>query len=135
MFLPKAFKPVRLFDNSILALLQNIAELTYISIDEGFKQDLQCFIACAHAINETLSVYKYVQPWLDLYVDASLHGLGVPLGGRVGVLHIVRPSTLFLHYRSSLLISVSGWPIFGVIFDLLLASSIRLWALIPPCIV
>jgi hypothetical protein len=33
-------------------------------------------IACAHAINGTVSLYKCLQPRLDIFVDASLKGVG-----------------------------------------------------------
>jgi hypothetical protein len=40
------------------------------------KKDLQWLIACAHAINGTVSLYNCLQPWLDIFVDASLKGVG-----------------------------------------------------------
>jgi hypothetical protein len=79
MFLHKAIKPVQLFVNHILTLLRDMCEATSIAIDEGSIKDLQWFIACAYAINNTASIYKCVQPWLDLFVDALLHGLEGPL--------------------------------------------------------
>jgi hypothetical protein len=83
MFLHKAIKPARLFVNRILALLRDMGEAASIAIDEGCKQDLQWFMACAHAVNGTVSFYKCVRPRLDIFVDASLHGLGGALGARV----------------------------------------------------
>jgi hypothetical protein len=58
MFLHKAIKPAQLFVDRILALLRKIGEATAIAIDEASKQDLQWFIACARAINGTISIYK-----------------------------------------------------------------------------
>jgi hypothetical protein len=58
MFLHKAIKPARLFVNCILVLLREMGEATSIAIDEVSKQDLQWFIACALAINSTVSIYK-----------------------------------------------------------------------------
>jgi hypothetical protein len=62
MFLHKATKPARLFVNRILALLRDMDEATSIAIDEASKQDLQWFIACARAVNGTVSIYKCLQP-------------------------------------------------------------------------
>jgi hypothetical protein len=53
-----------------------MGKATAIAIDEASKQDLQWFIACARAVNGTVSIYKCLQPRIHLYVDASLHGLG-----------------------------------------------------------
>jgi hypothetical protein len=80
IFLHKAIKPARTFVNRILALLRKMGEATVIAIDEGTKQDLQWFIACAHAVNGSVKIYKCLQPRLQIFIDASLRGLG-------GVLH------------------------------------------------
>jgi hypothetical protein len=45
-----------------------------VAIDEGTRQDLQWFIACVHAANGTVSIYKCVQQQIDIFVDASLSG-------------------------------------------------------------
>jgi hypothetical protein len=76
MFLHKAIKPARLFVNRILALLREMGEAAVVAIDEGFHRDLQWFIACAQAVNGSVTIFKCVQPWLDIFVDASLSGLG-----------------------------------------------------------
>jgi hypothetical protein len=47
-----------------------------VAIDEGTRQDLQWFFACAHAANGTVTIYKCLQPQTDIFVDASLSGLG-----------------------------------------------------------
>jgi hypothetical protein len=125
MFLHKAIKPAWLFVNRILALLRDMGEATYIVIDEASKKDLQWFIACAHAINGTVSLYKCLQPRLDIFVDASLKGVGGPfirlftgtlcppdLGG---VLPIGSPSIFLSLYRSLPSISDAGVSVFGVI--------------------
>jgi hypothetical protein len=83
MFLHKAIKPAWLFVTHILALLQEMGEATAIAIDEASKQDLEWFIACARSINSTISIYKFLQPRIHLYVDASLHGLMGALGASV----------------------------------------------------
>jgi hypothetical protein len=102
-----------------------MGEATSIAIDEASKQDLQWFIACAHAINGTISRYKCLQPRLDIFVDASLDGVWGPfirfftgtlcppdLGG---ILPIGRPSIFLSLYRSLPSISVVGVSAFGVI--------------------
>jgi hypothetical protein len=78
MFLHKAIKPARLFVNRILALLRDMGPVASVAIDEGTRQDLRWFIACAHAANGTGSIYKCLQPQTDIFVDASLSGLGGP---------------------------------------------------------
>jgi hypothetical protein len=83
MFLHKAVKPARLFVNRILALLRDMGDATQAAIDEGTHQDLRWFIACAHAVNGTVSIFKCLRPRLDLFVDASLQGLGGSLGSLV----------------------------------------------------
>jgi hypothetical protein len=72
MFLHKAIKPVRVFVNRILALLRKMSAGAKTAIDEGTKCDLQWFIACAHAVNGTIKIYKCVLPC----IDTSLTGLG-----------------------------------------------------------
>jgi hypothetical protein len=84
IFLHKAVKPARVFVNRILALLRKMGEAPKAAIDEGTKQDLQWFMAFAHAANCTVVIYKCLLPWLDIFVDASLSGLG-------GVLNIQYP--------------------------------------------
>jgi hypothetical protein len=74
IFLHKAIKPARTFVNSILALLRKMGDATKIAIDEGTKQDLQWFIACAHTVNGSVKIYKCSEPWIVIFVDASLRG-------------------------------------------------------------
>jgi hypothetical protein len=83
MFLHKAIKPARLFVNRILALLRDMGPAASVAIDEGTRQDLRWFIACAHAANGTVSIYKCLQPQTDIFVDASLSGLGGALNAFV----------------------------------------------------
>jgi hypothetical protein len=80
IYLHKAIKPARIFVNRILALLRNMGEAPRVAIDEGTKQDLRWFIACAHAVNRSVKIFKCRQPRYHIYVDASLKGVG-------GVLH------------------------------------------------
>jgi hypothetical protein len=69
IFLHKAIKPARAFVNRILALLRNMGTAHKVAINERTKQDLQWFMACAHAANNTIKIYKCVLPRLDIYVD------------------------------------------------------------------
>jgi hypothetical protein len=57
IFLHKAIKPARTFVNRILALLRKMGEATSIAIDEGTKEDLQWFIASAHAVNGSVKSF------------------------------------------------------------------------------
>jgi hypothetical protein len=88
MFLHKAIKPARVFVNPILALLRKMGIATKVAIDEGTKQDLRWFMACAHAVNGTVTIYKCMLPRIDIFVDASLSGLGGVLGKYVYELNI-----------------------------------------------
>jgi hypothetical protein len=83
IFLHKAVKPARVFVNRILALLRKMGDAAKVAIDEGTKRDLQWFMACAHAVNGTVKIYKSVLPRIDIFVDASLTGLGGVLGNYV----------------------------------------------------
>jgi hypothetical protein len=76
MFLHKAIKPARAFVNCILALLRGMGTTAKVAIDEGTKRDLQWFMACAHVVNGTVQIFKSVVPWIKIFVDASLTGLG-----------------------------------------------------------
>jgi hypothetical protein len=58
MFLHKAIKPARLFVNCILALLRDMGLAASAAIDEGTRQDLRWFIACAHASNGTFRSFQ-----------------------------------------------------------------------------
>jgi hypothetical protein len=70
MFLHKAIKPTKVFVNRILALLRNMGQATKAAIDEGTKRDFQWFMACAHAINGTVQIYKCLRPRIEIFVDA-----------------------------------------------------------------
>jgi hypothetical protein len=83
MFLHKAIKSARLLVNRILALLRDMGDASQGAIDEGTHQDLQWFIACAHAVNGSVTIFKCLRPRLDLFVDASLQDLGGALGSLV----------------------------------------------------
>jgi hypothetical protein len=88
MFLHKAIRPARVFVNRILALLRKMGNTNRAAIDEDTKRDLQWFKACAHAINGTVSIYKCLQPRIDIFVDVSLNGLGGVLSNYVYELSI-----------------------------------------------
>jgi hypothetical protein len=79
MFLHKSIKPARVFVNRILALLRNMGDMTRMAINEGTKQDLRWFISCAHAVSGTVQIYKCMRPRINIFVDASLKGVGGPL--------------------------------------------------------
>jgi hypothetical protein len=83
MFLHKAIKPARLFVNHILTLLRDMGEAPQVAIDEGTHQGLRWFIACAHAVNGSVTIFKCLRQRLDIFVDASLQGLGGALGSMV----------------------------------------------------
>jgi hypothetical protein len=101
IFLHKAIKPARAFVNRILALLRKMGAATKVAIDEGTKQDLQWFMACAHAVNGTIYIYKSVQPRIEIFVDASLTGLGGVLGNYVYELAIShKPEYCIAHWEA-----------------------------------
>jgi Mg2+/Co2+ transporter CorB len=62
--------------NDVLALLRNMDEAPRVAIDEGTKQDLRWFIACAHVVNGSVKLFKCRQLRYHIYVDASLKGVG-----------------------------------------------------------
>jgi hypothetical protein len=66
MFLHKAIKPARLFVNRILALFRDMGDMPQAAIDKGTHLDFLWFIACAHAVNGTVSIFKCLRPRLDL---------------------------------------------------------------------
>jgi hypothetical protein len=101
LFLHKAIKPARAFVNRILALLRKMGTATKVAIDEGTKQDLQWFMACAHTANNTIHIYKCVQPRIEIFVDASLTGLGGVLGNYVYELAIHhKPEYCIAHWEA-----------------------------------
>jgi hypothetical protein len=72
-----------------------------VAIDEGTKQDLQWFMACAHVVNDTVSLFKCARPRIDIFVDASLSGLGGALNNHVYELPIVpRPDYCIAHWEA-----------------------------------
>jgi hypothetical protein len=101
IFLHKAIKPARTFVNRILALLRKIGNATKIAIDEGTKRDLQWFIACAHSVNGSVSIYKCLHLRIDIFVDASLRGLGGVLNNFVYKLSLPsRPGWCIAHWEA-----------------------------------
>jgi hypothetical protein len=112
IFLHKAIKPARTFTNRILALLRKMGEATSIAIDEGTKQDLQWFIACAYMVNRSVKISKCLQTRLEIFVDTSLRGLG-------GVLHNLvykyalppRPGWCISHWEAiNILVALRTFP-------------------------
>jgi hypothetical protein len=74
---------------------------TKIAIDEGTKQDLQWFIACAHTVNGSVKIYKCLEPRIDIFVDASLRGLGGVLNNFVYKLALPpRPGWCIAHWEA-----------------------------------
>jgi hypothetical protein len=101
MFLHKAIKPARVFVNRILALLRNMGAGAKAAIDEGTKRDLQCFIACAHAVNGTVKIYKCVLPRIEIFMDTSLTGLGGVFNNYVYELPILhKPEYCIAHWEA-----------------------------------
>jgi hypothetical protein len=101
MFLHKAIKPTRVFVNRILALLRNMGSATKVAIDSGTKHDLQWFKACSHAINGTVTIYKCLRPRIEIFVDASLSGIGGVFNNYVYEMAIVhRPNFCINHWEA-----------------------------------
>jgi hypothetical protein len=101
MFLHKAIKPACVFVNRILALLREMGEAAKVAINEGAKRDLRWFIACAHAVNGTVKIYKCMEPRIDIFVDASLSGLGGVLDNFVykhSIIH--KPGYCIAHWEA-----------------------------------
>jgi hypothetical protein len=123
MFLHKAIKPARLFVNRILALLRDMGDAGQVAIDEGTRQDLRWFMACSHAVNGSVTIYKCVQPRLHLYVDASLHGLGGALGACVYT-HTFshRPGWSIAHWEA-----INIFVALQVFADLLQGRLLTIW--------
>jgi hypothetical protein len=89
------------FVNRILALLRKMGDAPKAAIDEGTKQDLQWFIAFAHAANGTVLIYKCLLPRLNIFVDASLSGLGGVLNNYVYELSIShQPGYCIAHWEA-----------------------------------
>jgi hypothetical protein len=143
IFLHKAIKPARAFVNCILALLRSMGTAPKAAISEGTKQDLQWFMACAHAANSTIKIYKCVLPRLDIYVDASLSGLGGFLGNYVYELLIFpKPEYCIVHWEAiNILVALRTFSQFysitksqsGVITQLQLIYCIPAGVWTPSC--
>jgi hypothetical protein len=65
-FCHKALKPAWLFVNCIQTL---------VAIDEGTRQDLHWFIACAHVANGSLSFDKCLGLQTDIFMAVSLSSI------------------------------------------------------------
>jgi hypothetical protein len=108
MFLHKAIKPARAFINLILALLWEMGTAAKAAIDEGTKRDLQWFMACAHAVNSTVSIFKSLHPQVETIVDASLTGLGGALGKFLQLINQVSHLSLHILYKNGFLLGFLG---------------------------
>jgi hypothetical protein len=72
-----------------------------VAIDEGTKRDLQWFMACAHAVNGTVQIFKSVVPRIKIFMDASLTGLGGVFGKYVYELPIIhKPDYCIAHWEA-----------------------------------
>jgi hypothetical protein len=100
IYIHKAVKPARIFVNRILNLLRNMGSARRVAIDRGTKRDLRWFIACSHAVNETVFIHKELRSRVHITVDASLQNLGGTLGNRVYLLQIgYKPGWSIAHWE------------------------------------
>jgi hypothetical protein len=86
--------------------------------DEGTRQDLQWFIACAHVANGTVTIYKFLHPQTDIFVDASF----LAWGGGGGPQHLYRAD---LTPRPGL--SITHWEAINVFVALQVFSDFFRW--------
>jgi hypothetical protein len=58
-------------------------------------------MACAHVVNGTVTIYKFMLTRIDIFVDASLSGLGGILGNYVYELTIAaKPGYSIAHWEA-----------------------------------
>jgi hypothetical protein len=114
IYIHKAVKPARIFVNRILTLLRNMGSARRVAIDRGTKRDLRWFIACAHAVNETVFIHKELRSRVHITVDASLQNLGGALGNRVYRLQIgYKPGWSIAHWEAvNILVALRTWAKF-----------------------
>jgi hypothetical protein len=95
-------RPARTFINRILTLLRNMGQARRLAIDQGTKRDLRWFIACAHAVNGSIFIHKWLRTRVHFTADASLKNrvigsTGLKLGTSPGgQLSSGRPLTFWL---------------------------------------
>jgi hypothetical protein len=112
LFLHKAIKPARAFVNRIIALLKTAPDRGHVKISLDMKKDLNWFVACARQANGTITMDKSLQPGVDLYVDASLGGLGAIWENNVYALDIkgLFPGKIIAHLEAiNVLLAVRTW--------------------------
>jgi hypothetical protein len=45
-----------------------MGEAAKVAINEDAKLDLRLFMACAHAVNGTVTIYKCIEPRIDNFI-------------------------------------------------------------------
>ncbi len=116
LYVHKCVKPARLFTNRILAILRQAPDRGYIKLTRQFHQDIAWFVKFLQAFNGRVFFHKdLVPPITDIYLDASLTGIGGVYNNRVYTctiekLQALAPFSIIVHYEMvNILIALRLW--------------------------
>ena len=89
LYINRCIKPARLFSNRMLQLLRQCPIKGHITISQGFWKDLNWFLIFMEQFNGSVEMYLRDTYTYEIYVDASLQGLGAKLENMVYAISIL----------------------------------------------
>ena len=99
IYIHKCVKAARLFVNRILDVLRAAPDRGYIMLDDGFRKDVSWFVKFLKRFNGSVYFFKQlVLPCNNLYLDASLTGIGGNWGSKVFACKIADLSHIGDHF-------------------------------------
>ena len=76
LYIHRCVKPARLFINRILTKIRDAPDKGFVKLDDEFYKDIRWFIAFIKRFNGAVFFNKSVVQHVNVYLDASLAGLG-----------------------------------------------------------
>ena len=102
IYLHRCVTPSRLFVNRILQVLRAAPAQGRISLDANFFKDINWFRQFLVSYNGVTRIHSDVTAYKDLYVDASLQGIGAYIEGKVywsAIPECYRSALSIVHYE------------------------------------
>ena len=113
LYINRCIKPARLFSNRMLQLLRQCPIKGYITISQGFWKDLNWFLSFMEQFNGSVEMHLRDTYTYEIYVDASLQGLGAKLDNMVYAIPILcalKDVCTIVHFEAlNILVALKCW--------------------------
>ena len=113
LYINRCIKPARLFSNRMLQLLRQCPIKGCIAISKGFRKNLNWFLSFMEQLNGSVEMHTKNSYTYDIYVDASLQGLGAKLGNMVyaiPILNALKHICTIVHFEAlNILVALKCW--------------------------